>query len=148
MELIPWNGSSLATLQQQMNRLFQDFFGPEGTRLATPANGTFGVALDVAETPDAVIVRAEVPGIDPAKVEIAITGDHLTLSGEKSAEKEEKGKTWHRIERTYGRFTRSVLLPAPVDADKVEARAKDGVLTITLPKTVEARPKRITVKAG
>ena len=130
-----------------MNRLFQDFFDEGFTgpgRLATEE--VWLPALDVVETPETFVVKAEVPGIDPKDIEISVSGDTLNIRGEKRAEKEEKGKTWYRVERSYGSFHRSVPLPIGVKADRVEAESKDGVLTITLPKIPEAMPKRIAVK--
>lgn len=145
MTLIPWRGDwpSLSSLQREMNRLFEGFFGDE-TGL-TRAGG-FTPALDVAETPETVVVKAEVPGLDPKDVEISVTGDTLTIRGEKKEEKEEKGKSWHRVERRYGAFSRSVALPAPIDPDHVEAVSSNGLLTITIGKSKEAKPKKIEVK--
>ena len=146
MNLIPWRteGLGLSNLRKEMDRLFEDFAGnggPQGLERWAPS-------MDVSETPEALVVKAEVPGVDPKEVEISVSGDTLTLKGEKKEEKEEKGKTWHRIERSYGSFFRSVTLPAPVDADRIAAEVRDGVLTITLPKTEKAKTKRIEVKAA
>lgn len=146
MNLIPWRaeGLGLSNLRREMDRLFEDFAGNGGRQ----GLERWAPSMDVSETPEALIVKAEVPGIDPKEVEISVSGDTLTLKGEKKEEKEEKGKTWHRIERSYGSFFRSVTLPAPVDADRIAAEARDGVLTITLPKTEKAKTKRIEVKAA
>lgn len=146
MELLPSRstGAGLGAMQRQMNRLFEDFFTEPFGFLG--GRELWGPALDVAETETAVHVHVEVPGVDPKKIEISVAGNELTLRGEKSEEKEEEGKAWHRVERRYGSFVRTVSLPAPVDAGHVEATARDGVLTITLPKREEARPRRIEVK--
>ena len=105
--------------------------------------------VDVAETEDKVQVSAELPGIDPENVDVSIAHDVLTISGEKREEREEKKRDYHRIERSYGSFRRSVPLPTEVDTDKAEAHFKNGLLTITLPKTEKARArKKITVKTG
>src|SRR5688572_8181101 len=145
MNLIPWRneGFGLSTLRREMDRLFEDFSdngGRGGMEKWAPS-------MDVSETPEALVVKAELPGVDPKEVEISVSGDTLTVKGEKKEEKEEKGKTWHRLERSYGSFFRSMTLPMPVDADRITAEAKDGVLTITLPKTEKAKAKRIEVKA-
>jgi len=103
-------------------------------------------ALDVSETDDAVLVHAEIPGIDPKELDIAVVGDTLTIRGEKKDETEREGRNFHRVERRYGSFTRSLRLPTPVDAEHVTARAAAGVLEIRLPKKEEARPKRIQIK--
>lgn len=147
LNLIPWKRRTegFFPLRRQIDRLFEDFLGGEPFDLQL-GNGGFDVSLDVAETPEAVIVKAEVPGIDPKEVEISVNQNALTLRGERKEEKEEKGKTWHRVERTYGAFARSVLLPAAVEGDRAEAEAKNGVLTVTLPKTKAAIPKKIEVK--
>jgi len=138
----------VATLQRQMNRLFEDFFG-RGFSMEAFGRETWDIALDVSENGNSVLVKAEIPGVDPKEVDISISGDVLTIRGQKKEEKEEKGKTYHRIERSYGSFSRSVLLPAPIDADKVEAKYDKGVLEITMPKKAEAktRPIQIEVKS-
>ena len=102
--------------------------------------------MDVAETDDAVIVKAEVPGVDPKDIEVTLTGGVLTIKGEKREEKEEKGKRTHRIERAYGAFSRSIDLPEGVDPDNITAECKDGVLTVTLPKKPEAKARQIKVE--
>jgi HSP20 family protein len=147
LNLIPWKrrAEGVFPLRRQIDRLFEDFLGGEPFDLQL-GNGGLDVSLDVAETPEAVIVKAEVPGIDPKEIEISVNQNTLTLRGERKEEKEEKGKTWHRVERSYGAFARSVLLPAAVEGDRAEAETKNGVLTVTLPKTKAAIPKKIEVK--
>jgi HSP20 family protein len=148
MALLPWKKKEgdfgLMSLQQQMNRLFEDFFG-RGLGLHPFGREGWSPVLDVAETDDAVTVKAEIPGVDPKEVDISISGDVLTIKGHKGEEKEEKGKSYHRIERSYGSFARSVLLPAAIDAEKVEAKYDKGLLEITMPKKPEARVKTIKV---
>jgi HSP20 family protein len=90
-------------------------------------------------------LTAELPGLEAKDVEVSVTGDMLTIKGEKKTEKEEKDERRHLVERTYGAFSRMVRLPAPVAADKIQATFKNGVLTVTLPKTEEAKPKAIPV---
>lgn len=147
MNLTPWmkEGNGLTALRRQMNRLFQDFGGFEEPAAVATA-GDLLPPLDVAETPEMYVVKAELPGVDLKDIDISVTGNMLTIKGDKHEEKEEKGKTWHRVERSYGSFCRSVTLPVAVKADKIEAESKDGLLTVTVPKSVEALPKKISVK--
>lgn len=145
MHLIPWNEDrwGVSTFQRQMNRLFEDFFGGENLLPGMPATG---IAVDVSENPEAVLVRAELPGIDPKDIELSVQGDHLLIKAERKEETEKKGKTWHRVERRYGVFTRAVPLPCSVRTEKIEAVTEKGVLTVTLPKAEEAKARRIDVK--
>jgi len=150
MALIPWRGrtmpaATLSSLRDEMNDLLNRFWSntnePFGLAEWTPA-------LDVSESDDAVLVHAEIPGIDPKEIEISVVGDTLTLRGEKKDETEQKGRNYHRVERRYGAFTRSLALPASVDPDKVEATARQGVLAIRLPKREEAKARRIEIKGA
>jgi HSP20 family protein len=111
------------------------------------AGGAWAPMLDVSETKDAIIVTAELPGVDTKEIGIALTGDLLTLRGEKEKRIEGKEERYHRAERTYGAFLRSVRLPMAVDGDKVTATFKNGVLVVTLPKTPAAKGTMIPVKA-
>jgi len=148
MAIIPWRGrtlpvATLASLREEMNDLLVRFWShtsePFGLAEWSPA-------LDVSETDDAVLVHAEIPGIDPKELDIAVVGDTLTIRGEKKDETEREGRNFHRVERRYGSFTRSLRLPAPVAAEHVTATAAGGVLEIRLPKKEEAKPKRIEIK--
>lgn len=132
--------AELRRLQDEMAQLFDSSL----TRSAF--DGGFMPALDVFEDKDNVIVKADLPGLTKDDVEITLQDDVLTLRGEKKQEKEVKEENYHRVERVYGSFNRSVSLPVAVDANKVEATFKDGVLRITLPKAEEAKPKQIKVK--
>ena len=104
--------------------------------------------LDVSETEENVLVKVEVPGIEPKDIDISISGDTLTIKGEKKSEKEEKGKNYHFIERGYGSFSRSVGLPASVKFEQVKAEYKKGILEITLPKSEKSKIKKIPVKVS
>ena len=137
--------SPITALRSEMNRLFEDFFGRDFFVEPFRDLAGWNPALDVAENDTAVIVKAELPGLDPDDVEISLTADVLTIKGEKKEEKEEKDKNYHCVERTYGSFQRSLRLPAPVKADDVEAAYKNGVLTITLPKREESKPKSVKI---
>jgi HSP20 family protein len=105
-----------------------------------------GPALDVEETDDAVIVRAELPGMQPEDFTVEATADRLTIRGEKRLEREHRGRSFYRLERRYGAFVRTVPLPSQVNPDRVEASYSDGVLTVTLPKTEAAKARRIDVR--
>jgi HSP20 family protein len=130
-------------------RLFDDWFG------LTRWPGAFGAnemdrllkpALDIAETEHAYVVHAELPGVAKDDVTITIENGTLVLAGEKKREEEHKDKGWHRIERSYGSFQRTLSLPKGVDSDHADATFKDGVLTITIPKSEQAKPKTLKVK--
>ena len=138
------------TFQQEMNRLFDDFFG----RSALEPFGAFrqewdafSPRVDVAETDSEIVVSAELPGLDDEDIEVSLARGLLTISGEKKQEKEKKDRDYYRVERSYGSFQRSVALPSEVDANKVDAVFRKGVLTVTLPKKGgEKARKRISVK--
>lgn len=163
MNLIPWrnkraagNGPRteerpLARLRGEMDQLFERFWrDPWSTSFADlmPAGVGVGLRLNLAESENDVTLTAELPGVDPKDVEISVTDNMLTLSGEKKQEKEEKKRNYHYVERSFGSFRRSIQLPSSVNPNKVEAAYKNGVLTVTLQKRPDAKPKRIAVKTG
>ena len=152
MSLLPmWRRdrkNELTSLQHEMNRLFDDFFGrPLGLVRGLWGDGEdrFLPPVDVKETDDKVIVEAELPGMDPKDLDIKIEGDTLMLVGERKNQKEEKTKSFHRVERSFGRFERMLELPPGADPEKVEANYKDGVLKIEIAKKEEAKRKTIRV---
>ncbi len=142
-----------ASFQREMNKLFENFFG--GVDLAPWASlerraaATFTPRVDVSETDKEIKVSVELPGMDEKDIDVSLTRDTLTIKGEKKEEKEDKGKDYYRMERSYGSFTRGIPLPVEVDTDKVHATFKKGVLQVTLPKTAKAiqETKKISVKA-
>jgi HSP20 family protein len=140
--LAPWTGTGL---KREVDRLFDRFF--DSPWAETPALGDWTPAIDVTEGKDAVTVKAEVPGVDPKDISVSLEGDVLMIKGEKEQTKEEKDERQHRVERSWGAFMRAVRLPAPVDGGKVTATFKNGVVTITLPKTPSAKGTTIPVKA-
>ena len=140
--LAPWGGE----LKREMERFFDRFAEPVWEPFATMTGGAWAPMLDVSETKDAMIVTAELPGVDAKEIGIELTGDLLTLKGEKEKRTEEKEERYHRVERTYGAFLRSVRLPMAVDGSKVTATFKNGVLVVTLPKTPAAKGTTIPVK--
>lgn len=146
MSLIRWKpGRELSTIREEMNRLFDDFFTALPERRRELLEGEWLPSIDVAETDDSVVVKAELPGVNQSDVDITIVNDVLTLKGEKKEEKEIKKENYHRVERSYGSFQRTVSLPTGVQADKAKAVYKDGILTVTVPKSEEAKPKTIKI---
>jgi HSP20 family protein len=135
------------SVRGEMNRLFDNFFTGWPEPKEGLLEGKWTPSIDVAETDDKITVTAELPGINQEEVDIAIADDVLTLKGEKKEEKEVKEENYHRIERSYGSFQRSVRLPAGVKTDEIKAAYKDGILTITIPKAEEAKPKQIKIDA-
>lgn len=129
-------------MREMMDRVFDDLVSQQyGNREA-------GVpAVDMYQTEDSVVVKATLPGIKPEDLQISITGDVLTIRGESKQEEEVNNATYHLHERRYGSFSRSIPLPSQVVSDKANAEFEHGVLTLTLPKAEEVKPKTITVKA-
>jgi HSP20 family protein len=133
----------MVSLRDAVNSLFQESF----VRPGAPGTGsqTAALPLDVAETENDFIVHASLPGLKPEDVHITVHGDTVTIRGETKAEEEKKGKTWHIRERRFGTFQRSLALGAPIDSDKANAKFEHGVLTLTLPKAEQAKPKQIKI---
>lgn len=131
----------------RMNRIFDEVFGTWPAFEAHPVH-RLAPRLDVRETDTALEVSAELPGLGQEDVELLLTDDVLTLRGEKKSTREGTEGSFHLMERTYGRFERSIRLPCPVQADAVEATFSKGILTVTLPKSPEAATRRIEVKSG
>ncbi len=147
MDLIQWKPfREVSRLRNEMDRLWDDYFG-SGRRALRPMEEDWMPAVDVSETGDKITIKAEVPGMEAKDIEINMVGDTLTIKGEKKLEREEKEENYHTVERSYGSFTRAMKLPATVDADKVEASYKNGVLTVVMPKKEEVKPKAIEIKA-
>ncbi|RJP46827.1 MAG: Hsp20/alpha crystallin family protein [Anaerolineaceae bacterium] len=133
----------MITLREAMDRLFNDAFTP-----SAGATGGWQVpAVDLYQTDDEVVVKASLPGMKSDDVQISITGDMLSLKGEFKQEEEKKEKAYHLREQRYGAFERTFPLPTAVVPDKAKAEFENGILTITLPKAEEVKPKMITVKA-
>jgi len=135
----------LTRMQEEMNRFFDDFFGEQRRGLA---EGAWLPAVDVSETESELVVRAELPGMSHEDIEINVQDNILTLKGEKKQEKKEEKENFHRLERSYGSFSRSFSLPAGVKPDDIKATFKDGVLQVTMPKAEEAKAKKIAITAG
>lgn len=147
MSLIRWtprrNGNDLTSLRTEMDRLFEDFFTP------VPLGGdtsSLMPAVDVEETPESYVFRADLPGVNAKDVKVTVTGDTLTLRGERKREAKQHDGTLHRFERVHGTFERSFTLGRPVRADQVRASYRDGVLEVQVPKADEARTREIEVQ--
>ena len=146
--LVRWNPvRDMLTLRNEMNRLVNDFFrgGNGGER--SWWTGSWTPAVDMYENDQALILKAELPGFSKDDVHVELKDNLLTLKGERKRELDVKDAQYHRVERAYGAFQRSFMLPVSVDAEKAEATFKDGVLELKLPKVEEAKPKRISVTA-
>jgi HSP20 family protein len=138
--------TDLMSLRQAMDRLFEDSY-VRPSRALTGVDGVGTAALDVYQTPDEVVVKAAVPGCKPEDVSIDITGDTLTIKGETKAEQEIKREDYLYQERRYGSFSRTVILPGGLKSDRAEATIEDGILTLSIPKAEEVKPRAISVKA-
>ncbi len=142
----------LFSLWSQIDRLFDDFahgFSMRPFRALEEKLGVFAPSIDVSEDEKTVFVKAELPGMDEKDIDVSITRDVLTISGEKKEEQEEKKKNYYRMERSFGSFRRVVALPEGIDSEKAQAEFGKGVLTVTIPKTKEAQAagKKIPIKA-
>ncbi|HVN97693.1 MAG TPA: Hsp20/alpha crystallin family protein [Syntrophorhabdaceae bacterium] len=142
-----WN--PFLALRNEMDKLLDNFLGVEESEPIARFSGIFQPKIDVVDADKEIRVSAEIPGIEEKDIDLSLTKDSLTIRGEKKEEKEEKGKDYHRMERAYGSFSRTIPLPIEVNTDKVEATYNKGVLTIVLPKTDKAvkETKRIPIKA-
>jgi len=133
--------AEIARLQDQMTRWT--------SRSEAPTyEAAFSPAVDVYEEDKAFVVRAELAGLKPENVHVTVENDVLTIKGERKLENEQKREGYHRIERSYGTFTRSFSLPKTLDAEHLEAEMKDGVLAVRIPKKAAPEPKRVEIKTG
>lgn len=159
MSLVRWTGkqdgddlgsseSPLGRFRAEFDRLFERFFEvpKDLAREGLSSFTGWGPSVDVSESDSAFTIRAEIPGVDPSDIEVALTGQTLTISGEKKESVETKEENWHRSERRFGSFKRSVTLPTSVDVENVSAKHEHGVLVIQLNKCKSAVPKRIAVR--
>jgi HSP20 family protein len=135
----------LRALQDEVNRVFSTTFGRSGeTELM---RGAWSPNVDIFENKDQIVLEVELPGMKPEDVDISIENNVLTIHGERKFEKKDEGDNYHRIERSYGAFTRSFTLPPTVSSDNVDATFENGILRLTLAKREEAKPKKIEIKA-
>ena len=145
-ELTPWRPfRELPALREEMDKLWNRFLGEK--KFMEPFGRSWAPSLDVSETKDNIVVKAEIPGMEAKDIDISFSGGALTLKGEKKQEKEEGDENCHFTERSYGTFSRSIQLPQEVQTDKIKAGYKDGVLTVTLPKTEQAKAREVKITA-
>jgi len=146
--MIRWNPEA-DVLRGRVDRLFNQMLGDLwGAPVSTEEVSTrrWSPAVDIRETDESLILTAELPGLTKEDVQITLENQVLTLSGERKFEKEAKGENYHRIERSYGAFTRAFTLPTHVKTEKVDASFENGVLIVTLPKMEESKPRRISIR--
>ena len=135
----------LYSLQDQLFRTFGRAYREPGAQQEQPLAATWQPLVDIYEDAEGITLSAELPAVDAKDVDIQVEGNTLTLKGERKLEKEEKRDMYHRIERTYGAFSRSFTLPNTVDVEHISAESKDGVLKVFLPKRPETKPRQIKV---
>lgn len=150
MTLVRWKPTrDLFNIQEEISRMMDRFTSPEifeESELMYPSRWQFNV--DIAETKDEFVVTAELPGLKKDDIHISFKEGTLSIEGERKEEKEEKDKSYHRMERRYGKFCRTFNLGTKVKVDKIDATYKDGILTVHLPKVEEVKPKEIEVKVS
>jgi len=139
-DLIPFG--ELDRMRKDMDRLWEAFL----QRKPTDNEEEFSPALDLSETANELIVKCEIPGMERKDIDISLSDGMLNIKGEKKQEREEKKADYHLVERSYGSFTRSIQLPKEVQSDKISASYKNGILTVTLPKSEEAKKKETKIK--
>lgn len=150
MAIVRWEPfRDMLSLQERVNRIFEESFrtrtsGEEDWALG----GSWAPAVDIYEQDNNIVLKAELPGLDPKDVDIRLENNTLTLQGERKLDTEVKRESYHRVERSYGTFTRSFTLPAVVDQQNIKADYREGVLRVTLPKREEAKPKQISISVG
>ena len=148
MSIVQWD--PFRELEQMSNRLNRVFGRSLPARAEADSNAMtmfdWAPSVDIAETAEEYQIKAELPEVKKEEIKVSVDNGVLRIEGERKHEKEEKGKKWHRVERSYGSFSRSFTLPSNAVADRVKAEFKDGVLTIEVPKAEEAKPKAITIR--
>jgi HSP20 family protein len=150
MALIRWEPvAELNTIQNEMNRLFNTFFDqPAQNGRSGGTTRRWLPAMDIIETADCYVLRADLPGLGDGDVNVQMEDNVLTVSGERRAEREERQEGYHRLERGFGSFSRSLTLPDGVDADRIEAHFDRGVLEINIPKPEQKKPRTVQVNIG
>jgi len=151
MAIVRWEPfRDLQAVQERLNRVFDEAFRgvPRGGDDEWALGGSWAPSVDIFEHEGNLVLKAELPGVDPKDVDVRVENNVLTLRGERKFETEVKKEKYHRVERAYGTFSRSFTLPNVVDTEKIKAEYKDGVLQVTLPQREEAKPKQIQVSVG
>ena len=149
MALIRWDPfRDLLGLQERMNKLFDESYRGlprTGSEDDWALGGAWAPAVDIYEQGSDIVLKAELPGVDPKNVDVRLENNTLTLRGERKLDNEVKRENYHRIERSYGAFSRSFTLPSVVDQTSIKAEFRDGLLRVTMPKREEAKPKQIAI---
>jgi HSP20 family protein len=150
MAIVRWEPfRDLVGIQDRMNRLFDEAFRGVSRGASSDEDwalgGSWAPAVDIYEQGGAIVLQAELPGVDPKDVDIRVENSTLTLRGQRQLDKEVKREDYHRVERAYGTFSRVFTLPTVVDTQNIKADFKDGLLRLTLPKREEAKPKQISI---
>lgn len=147
MAVVRWDPfRDLMTIQDRMNRLFEQTLSRTQGEAEGIAPSTWAPAVDILETPDSIVMKAELPGLKKEDIDIQVRDNTLTLRGERRFDKEEKQENYLRIERAYGSFHRAFTLPTTIQQERIRAVFRDGVLELMLPKAEEAKPKQIQIE--
>jgi HSP20 family protein len=148
MALARWTPArDISSIRDEMNRLFNEFWGRGTSEEGTWSAGAWMPPVDIYENDDALVVKAELPGFSKEDITVELKNNTLMLRGERKRETEMKEGNYQRMERTYGAFQRSFVLPTTVDQQKVQATYKDGILELNLPKVEAAKPKRVAISS-
>ncbi len=148
MAIVRWQPfHDLAGVQERMNRIFDEAFRG-GSEDDWSFGGAWAPSVDIYEHEGHIVLKAELPGIDPKDVDVRVENNVLTLRGERKLDTEIKREDYHRVERAYGKFSRSFTLPSVVDTDKIKAEYNHGVLQVSIPQKEEAKPKQISIAVG
>ncbi|HMO35500.1 MAG TPA: Hsp20/alpha crystallin family protein [Gemmatales bacterium] len=151
MNLLPWRRDSQVSPFQQfhreMDQLMQRFFGDADLETTSKQMASWTPRVDVEEDDKQYLVKVDLPGVDPKEVDISVHENALVIRGQRKEEKEEKKKNYHRVERFTGEFYREIALPRGIDAEKIQAKSANGVISITIPKKAESQPKRVAIQA-
>jgi HSP20 family protein len=146
MAIVRWEPfRDLLTLQERMNRMFDESYRGRQAGEDWALGGSWAPAVDIYETDGSIVLQAELPGLDPKDVDVRVENNVLTLRGQRKFDETVTKDNYHRVERSYGSFTRSFTLPSEVDTEKIQANYRDGVLRLTLPTREEAKPKQIAI---
>jgi HSP20 family protein len=153
MAIVRWEPfRDLVTIQDRMNRIFDDAFRGVSRQGASDEDwalgGSWAPPVDIYEHEGTLVLKAELPGIEPKDVDVRVENNVLTLRGERRFDQEVKRESCHRVERAYGSFSRSFTLPSVVDTQSIKAEFKDGILRVTMPKREEAKPKQIQIQVN
>jgi HSP20 family protein len=149
MTLIRWEPvAELNTIQNEMNRLFNNFFDTPSSRSGNGTSRRWFPAMDLVETAEDYILRADLPGIADEDVNVQLEDNVLTISGQRKADQQSERQGYHRLERAFGEFARSLTLPNGVDPESVQAHFARGVLEVTIPKPEQKKPRQVQIKLG